>query len=427
RGLLDRRLDLASNDAERVAARVRLARLAEKAFGRRDDAMQQLHEILEIDPRNAEALDELERLLEAEGDTTALVELLDRRAADAAAIGDVEKQKSFVVRLAAIHEASGDTERALSLVQQVLTLDPRNVEAWRKLAEMRAAAGDFPANVEALERLRELLPDEEAAVLSLRIASLAEEKLGDATRATEALRTALRLQPSDVTRTKLKTHLEKHAQWRDLAQLLDEELAAVSDDKARVGALKHLATIHREKLGDPATGATYLEKAVALTPDDRDVLLPLCDLYIAAGRQRDAIPVLEKIVESFGGRRSKELASFHHRLGQAHEGLGDVDAALTAYDAAFKMDLTNVDVLRDLGKLTLKTGDLARAQKTFRALLLQKLDGNSGISKADVYFYLGDISAKEGDPKKAISMLDRALAEQADHAQAAALLASLKG
>lgn len=426
RGLLDRRLDLASNDAERVAARVRLARLAEKAFGRRDDAMQQLREILEIDPRNAEALDELERLLEAEGDTTALVELLEQRAADAAAVGDVDKQKSFVVRLAAIHEATGDTERALTLVQQVLTLDPRNVEAWRKLAEMRAAAGDFPANVEALERLRELLPEEEAAVLSLRIASLAEEKLGDPERATAALRTALRLQPSDVTRTKLKAHLEKHAQWRDLAQLLDEELTTVSDDKARVGALKHLATIHREKLGDPATGATYLEKAVALTPDDRDVLLPLCDLYIAAGRQRDAIPVLEKIVESFGGRRSKELASFHHRLGQAHEGLGDTEAALAAYDAAFKMDLTNVDVLRDLGKLTLKTGDLARAQKTFRALLLQKLDGNSGITKADVYFYLGDISAKEGDPKKAISMLDRALAEQADHAQAAALLASLK-
>lgn len=427
RGLLDRRLDLASNDAERVAARVRLARLAEKAFGRRDDAMQQLREILDIDPRNGEALDELERLLEAEGDSAALIELLEGRTADAAAVGDVEKQKTFVVRLAAIHEANGDTERALALVQQVLALDPRNVDAWRKLAEMRAAEGDFSAHVDALERLRELLPDEEAAVLSLRIASLAEEKLSDPTRATDALRTALRLQPSDVTRTKLKAHLEKHGQWHDLAQILDEELASVSDDKARVVALKHLATIHREKLGDPATGASYLEKAVALTPDDRDVLLPLCDLYIAAGRQRDAIPVLEKIVESFGGRRSKELASFHHRLGQAHEGLGDTAAALAAYDSAFKMDLTNIDVLRDLGKLTLKTGDLARAQKTFRALLLQKLDGNSGISKADVYFYLGDISAKEGDPKKAISMLDRALAEQADHSEAATLLASLKG
>ena len=36
------------------------------------------------------------------------------------------------------------------------------------------------------------------------------------------------------------------------------------------------------------------------------------------------------------------------------------------------------------------------------------------------------IGRKEGDAKKAISMLDRALAEQSDHAEAAALLSSLK-
>lgn len=427
RGLLDRRLDLAQSDADRIAARVRLARLAEKAFGRRDDAIRQLREILGLDPRNGEALDQLERLLEAEGNTEELLELLQSRASDAAAVGDVDKQKGFLVRLAAIHESGGNVEAAMALVQQVLTLDPQNVDAWRKLAEMHEAAGAHAEHVDALERLRDLLAAEEGAELSLRVATLAEEKLGDATRATGALRAALSLQPSDETRARLKAHLEKHAQWGELAALLDEELAAVTDDAAKVAALRHLATIHREKLGDPATGASYLEQAVALTPDDRDVLLPLCDLYIAAGRQRDAIPVLEKIVESFGGRRSKELASFHHRLGQAHEGLGDLDAALASYDAAFKMDLTNVDVLRDLGKLTLKTGDLARAQKTFRALLLQKLDDKSGISKADVYFYLGDISAKEGDAKKGASMLERALAEKPDHAEAAALLASLKG
>ncbi|MCB9619521.1 MAG: hypothetical protein H6724_08740 [Sandaracinus sp.] len=426
RGLLDRRLDLAQSDGDRIAARVRLARLAEKAFGRRDDAMQQLREILEMDPRNGEALDELERLLELEGNTGELLELLEGRAADAAAVGAVEDQKRFVVRLAAIHEANGDTDKAMTLVQQVLTLDPQNVDAWKKLAEMREAAGADAEHVEALEKLRDLLSEDEAAELSLRIATLAEDKLSDPTRAAEALRRSLQLRPSDEVRTRLKGHLEKHGEWRELAGMLDEELAALTDDKAKVARLKELATIHREKLGDPATGATYLERAVDLTPEDRDVLLPLCDLYIAAGRQRDAIPVLEKIVESFGGRRSKELAGFHHRLGQAHEGLGDTEAALASYDSAFKMDLTNIDVLRDLGKLTLKTGDLARAQKTFRALLLQKLDDKAGITKADVYFYLGDISAKEGDAKKAISMLDRALAEQSDHAEAAALLSTLK-
>ena len=156
--------------------------------------------------------------------------------------------------------------------------------------------------------------------------------------------------------------------------------------------------------------------------DDREVLLPLCDLYIEAGRQQDAVPVLEKIIESFGTRRSKELAQYHHRLGRALEGMGDQEGALKHYDAAFKIDLTNVAILRDLGKLTHRQGDLARAQKTFRALLLQKLDESAGITKADVYFYLGDISHQQGDARKAKSMLDRAVSEDAEHAQAKALL-----
>jgi tetratricopeptide (TPR) repeat protein len=153
--------------------------------------------------------------------------------------------------------------------------------------------------------------------------------------------------------------------------------------------------------------------------------LSLCDLYIAADRSRDAIPVLEKIIESYGTRRAKEVAVYHHRLGQAYEGLGELDEALKRYDAAFKIDLTSVPILRDLGRLCLAKNDLDRAQKTYRALLLQKLGPDAGISKADVYFRLGEISLKQGDAMKAKSMLERAIVEGGDHPEAKALLASI--
>jgi tetratricopeptide (TPR) repeat protein len=148
---------------------------------------------------------------------------------------------------------------------------------------------------------------------------------------------------------------------------------------------------------------------------------------MAAGRDQDAVPILRRIIDSFGQKRSKELAAHQHRLGQALAAIGDAAGALAAYDAAFKIDLTNVAILRDLGKLTHASGDLDRAQKSFRALLLQKLDPDSGIQKADVYYYLGDIAAKQDDTRKAITMLERALAEDASHEQASTLLAQLKG
>jgi tetratricopeptide (TPR) repeat protein len=106
--------------------------------------------------------------------------------------------------------------------------------------------------------------------------------------------------------------------------------------------------------------------------------------------------------------------------------MGDLDKAMKYYDAAFKVDLTSVPILRDLGMLCLKVGDLDRAQKTFRALLLQKLSADSGIGKADIYYHLGEISAKQGDKAKAKSMLDRAVSEAGGkHDAAQKLLASL--
>jgi tetratricopeptide (TPR) repeat protein len=113
---------------------------------------------------------------------------------------------------------------------------------------------------------------------------------------------------------------------------------------------------------------------------------------------------------------------YEHRLAQAYEGLGQPDVALKHYDNAFRIDLTSVPVLRDLGRLCFTLGDLDRAQKTYRALLLQKLGPEHGITKSDVYFRLGEISFNQGDKVKAKAMLERAISEAGQHPQAQLLL-----
>ncbi len=426
RELLDRRLDIATTDDERIAARVRLARLVEQAFGRRAEAIDQLHEILEMDPGNREALDELERLLGADGKWDQVVELLERRAGDAA--GDLAEELGTLERLAGVHEEQReDAASAAAVYRRMLERDPGNLGALRALVRLGEKLGDYSAVADAEQRLLDVLGGAEAIEVAHQLASVADEQLGDPARAEAALRRAFDLDPaSETTRSLLKSHYERHEQWAQLAQMLIFEEQETQDQTAKVVLLKKAAELYDAQLGDPASAATYLEQASVLVPEDREVLLPLCDLYIAAGRQGDAIPVLEKIIDSYGKRRVKELAQFHHRLGKALEGMGNKAGALEHYDAAFKIDLTNVAILRDLGKLCHTHGDLDRAQKTFRALLLQKLDGGAGISKADVYFYLGDISAKQGDKNKAISMLERAVSEQSDHTDATQLLATLK-
>ena len=427
--LVQRRLDVATDVEEQIAARVRLARLMEQRFGKRDEAIAQLMGILELDPAHREALDELERLYEAGEYWRDLVALLETRAGAAHNQGAIQDEVTILVRLASVQEENlGDSAEAVRAYERVVGCVPEHGASLHALVRLHEQAGAFQEMAHALERLLSLQSEVDAVQTAHRLAEIADTKLEDPAMAERALRRAFELEPaSATTRELLKAHFEAHQRYESLAELLVYELESVEDQDERVSVLRRIAELYRDRLQDPGGAARYLEGAAELVPEDRSILLPLCDLYIAAGRSRDAVPVLERIIASYGTRRVKEVAEYHHRLGRAQEEMGDPTSALASYDAAFKIDLTNVQILRDLGRLCHRHGDFERAQKTFRALLLQKLDPSAGISKADVYFYLGDICAQQGDPKKAISMLERAVAEEPEHPRATALLAGLKG
>ena len=90
--------------------------------------------------------------------------------------------------------------------------------------------------------------------------------------------------------------------------MLDAELEGASSDAERVALLRTISDVYRDRLDDPGMAASYLERAVGLDGEDRGALVPLCELYMAAGRQQDAVPILQRIIHSFGKQRSKDLA-----------------------------------------------------------------------------------------------------------------------
>ena len=104
-----------------------------------------------------------------------------------------------------------------------------------------------------------------------------------------------------------------------------------------------------------------------------------------------------------------------------------VGGALEELDRAFRIEPGNVQVLRKLGMVALEAEDLKKAQQMFRALLLQKLDDSSPITKAEVFMYLGDVHDKMGEKSKAIQMLERAVQSDDKLERAAQRLAELKG
>jgi tetratricopeptide (TPR) repeat protein len=422
--LLERRVHSCS-DEERTALQLRLAELYENSFRDQGAAMDMFQQVLRADPGNTVAERELERLFEAIGAWDDLVVMLLSKVGHASD----EVQRVLLERIAEIEDSKrGNADAAIAMYERInsdLGADERSLRALAALYERRES---WTKVADTLERLMGRLDGQPAIELAQRVADLWERQVGDAQQAGRALRVAYERFPNDAAiRARLERYYDSVGDHRALAEVLDAELAAAATDAERKALLQRISDIYRERLGDPAMAARYLERAVELGGEDRAALVPLCELYMAAGRDQDAVPILKRIIDSFGQKRSKELATHQHRLGRALAAMGDSQGALAAYDAAFKIDLTNVAILRDLGRLTHASGDLDRAQKSFRALLLQKLEPDSGIQKADVYYYLGDIAAKQDDPRKAITMLDRALAEDASHEQASTLLAKLKG
>jgi tetratricopeptide (TPR) repeat protein len=316
--------------------------------------------------------------------------------------------------------------KAIETYQAVLEREPSHRAALESLARLFEAKADLQGAADALDKLLGLSQGSEAIDLSVRLADVFT-RLKDDANTERALERGLAAAPNhpEIRRRLAQTYERTH-NWGRLAALMAAEAEAASDASEKVRVYRAAAELFMTKQKDPAAAATLLEKASGLVPGDRDLLLVLCDAYGAAGRSKDAAAALEKVVASFAGKRSKDLAAIHQRLARAYLAEGDKSRALTELDQAFKIDPGSVAVLRDLGSLSIETGDLDRAQKTYRALLLQKLDGTSPISKGEVFFHLGEISSRQGDKAKAVQMLERALENDPGLSTAKSLLAELK-
>ncbi len=466
--LLMRLVDVATTAEQRSALRLELSRLQNERFRSGEDAIETLRAILDEEPNHPQAVLMLSELYELTGRDAELADLLRAQLDSSRERGDVASELGLLVRLGEVQERRlDDVTAAQETYEQVLERDAANRGALEAIARMSEKRADWERAAGALTKLVDLSSDSTGVAWALRLAE-AREKMGDAPGVEDALQRGLSFEPANAgLRAMLRMRWEKAEKWSELADLLvgDADLVAAANPDARVTPadvsprnasiapgrsipptgslppppavpaaiadqvklLRMAAEIHLSRRGRPDDAIPVLERAAQLVPHDRDLLLMLCEAYNSAQRGREAAQVLEKVIASFGNRRTKELALYHHRLARALAQLGDKDVALAQLDMAFKIDPGSVGVLRDLGVLAFETNDLDRAQKTFRALLLQRLDPNSGISKGEVFYYLGEISAKQGDRAKAVQMFERAIENDPALDRARVKLTELKG
>ncbi|WP_438038849.1 tetratricopeptide repeat protein [Sorangium sp. So ce128] len=441
-----------SGDLERrVALRYDAAELLADAT-RASEAIALLRRNLAESPGHGASIDRLASLLEAGGLHRELMLLREEQAAarGSADAGTAAAELWLQAASLAEHELN-EPERAI--VSYRRAADIGSVEALDALARLLARRGEHAAAAEALERLCAGAAPEELHQAALRLAD-AYLAAGEPDRARAALERALprAAQPAPL-RERLAYLYRASGAWSALAALIAGDAARADEAPARLSLLREAADLYLTRGGSPAAAIPLFDEAIALAPDDLSLRLARSRALSAAGRTDDATAALRGIIADFGARRPKERALVHYELARVALATGDRARAMAEFDLALRVDPAHPDALHGLAGLALEDGQLERAHRAYRALLLVArrprdegeglvgarrstmppmrssvgLPPSTSFSRAEVLLALGEIARRQGAPEREAEYVESAFeAARESDAEHEKLLAALR-
>ncbi len=411
-GLRHVQLGLEVEPASRLDLRLDIARLVgvvEETGGRYEALIANLAD----QPGHDASIDAAHSFLAGKGQHKALADLLEEQSGKLEAGGDVAKAARLWARFAVVAERdSREIDRAIAGHRRVVTLAPTQ-ESFRALARLQLDRGQPAAAVPWFESLLATVTGAERQTIVDQLARAHIAAKQD-DRAIAAIESALDdREPALELRLLLAELYRKAEQWEPLARHLTRSLSWFGDDKGPELA-REAAAIYTDKLGAPAKAIPALEKALALDPTDKDMRAQLAVGLRAAGRLVEARAILAELIEGFGRRRSPERAQLHVELAKVAHAEGKVDEALTEMEAASKMDVNNARVQRELAELCRAAGQVDKAERTYRALLLivrrqPPGDDEAAVGQSEVLFELSRLAGSHGDATQAKELLESAV------------------
>jgi tetratricopeptide (TPR) repeat protein len=430
-GFFRDRLDRAADGAARIVHLLRLSDLAVEKLDAPEEALDWALQVLDYERTHAEGRARVETLMGKLGRWDDLVMHFETWAREAEG-ADPAAELRYLVKIGEIREREmDDPEGAGGYFEKVLAREPNHTLALAALARIHERKGDWPKCVEVLERAVQSGGDpRELSAALVRLGRVREDHLDDVPGALFNYQQAVQQNPESREAVDAVLALARKAgEWPTWAAYAEYSIRFATEDAERVKLLLDIARAQSEKIGDRTKAGQLLETARALVPDDRDVLVAVTDLAIADGRSDDAIPLLEQLVEKEkeGGRRkAREVAFYLEKLAAALEAKGDLAGAKARLEEAARQDVTNIGVAFRLGRLYYQDKDIERSMQKLRPLLLQKIEPETGIDKAEVYCLLARMHQEKGEKPKALSMVERGLQANPEHEGCKTLRGELK-
>jgi len=407
-----RELDDATRADERLSLRLDIARLGEIVESRAG-RFEILLANLEDSPGHAATLTALGQLLRSRGRHPELADILVAQARKLEEQSDTLPAAALWKEAAILFEKQlGDPARAIGAYENVarLAAEPAAMEALARLYE---AAGEPLTAASWLEqRMSAGAPAEKRAA----VAKLAQTYLegGQRHRAVAALERALGEDPEAGALWIMLARLHREAGHHEaLLRALAAYATHTQDPETVVACAREVLALCQDKLGDPAQAVPVLERAVGLAPEERSLRLALADGLRVSGRLAEARAVLEGLLQDYGRRQSRERAGLHLQIATVARAEKNAELAAKHLDQAASVLLDSVDVQLALAEVAEERGELDRAEKAYRALLVLARRGHSGdstMTAGEVLVRLRRLALRQGQTAQAKEHLESASA-----------------
>ncbi|MBU0553488.1 tetratricopeptide repeat protein [Myxococcota bacterium] len=355
-------LDLTEGDAEKKALLFEMAEIHEQQIKDFDATIQTYRGVLEMDERDRQAIEALDRLLTQEGRFNELIGLLEGDIDGALNEGAEEAQIDAIrLRIGGVLEHQlEEVERAIAIYGEILMRDPERAEAKA-----------------ALERLL----DEPGHRLQ-----------------------AARL---------LADHYDRQDSPADLARVLEQQLLDLDEPHARVGMLKRLAALHRDRLSDARQAYETYARAFTEDCSDEDIIAPLHALT-------ELLSIYDELAEVYQARIAQTvepelLRPLNRGLARLYdERLEDAPRAIAAWQRVLDEDAFDDEALAALQRLHQAAEDWSAVISVARRRLDLVDDPEENINLRFLLAYL--LEVVEGALGEAVELHRQILWDKPEHA-----------
>ena len=402
-------LDDVVDSARRVELWTKLGDLRKGPLKKPAEAARAFEEVLRIDPRRAEVVEQLVELYKTLGRGDDLGRILDIRAA---ASDDPQQRANTLREKAELLEREGDLPRALSAYQEAFALDPESRVCFTAYEKVCYKAERWKQALELYDAAIKLVEDKKSrayrlADLYARRGQLQMQYLGALGEATASYQRVIELDPeNDASQAALERIFSAQSDWTGLIAVYEARAAALKTDARRVEVLRRAARVAGSKMRDAAEASRLYERLHAVDPTDSEAADTLERYYERAKRYDKLVGILRTRLSLTAG--GDEAIALYLRIAQlCEEGLRDADQTIEAYQRVLEIAPSNREAIDALGRLYEGTERWAELVEVTRRQIRLVTDR---AQKALLYFKCGSVmESKFGKEDDAIRYYDAAI------------------